>query len=63
MTNSTILKGQYVKCRYFLGHPAFKGETDVTVRVLGNQVFYQNKPIQVSKKGWKSLKLDMEGIL
>lgn len=60
--NVKILQGQYVKCRHFIGHPAFKGEMDVTVRVLDGQVFYNNQPIRVSRKGWRVLELDMAGI-
>lgn len=53
------LEGIYIKANYLLGHPAFKGALDVTVRVSPDgQVFYNNKPIQLAREGRKALKLD-----
>lgn len=60
--NVITLPGTYIQARHLLGHPAFKGEMDVTLRINNGQVFYENQPLILSRKGIKALKLDMAGL-
>lgn len=51
-----------VKAKWLLGHPQFKGETDVTVEIKNNQAYYNGELLTLSKQGVKALRADMKGV-